>query len=130
MSPPRRDDRSRLSRPTVPGELVDPVPVGDAAARVGAELGLSEPRVFSRLVEAWPEIVGPVVAAHSRIRAVRHGVVEVVVDSPAWSTEFRYLERDLVERASAVVGAGAVTGVRAFVGGRSGPPPEADPTGR
>jgi hypothetical protein len=117
------DPRRRLSRPRLPGEVVDPVAVGDAAAMVGAELGLAEPRVFTKIVDAWPELVGEMVAAHSRIRAVRDGVLEVVVDSPAWATEFRYLEGDLVARASRLVGAGVVVGVRATV---EGPAPDGD----
>lgn len=117
----RRDDpRRRLSRPRVPGEPIDPVPVGDAAAMVGAELGLAEPLVFTRIVEAWSDLVGEMLAAHSRVRAVRNGILEVVVDSPAWATEFRYLERDLVARASRLVGEGVVGGVRAVVEGPGG----------
>lgn len=110
-----RDPRRRLSRPRLPGEMGDPVSVGDAASMVGEELGLAEPRVFSRVVERWADLVGEAVAAHSRVRAVRNGVIEVAVDSPAWATEFRYLEGDLVGRVSAVVGEGVVTGVRAVV---------------
>lgn len=117
MSRPDRDPRKRLSRPRMPGEMVDPVPVGDAAALVGRELGLAEPLVFTRLVEAWAELVGEVVAAHSRVRGVRNGVLEVVVDSPGWATEFRYLETDLVARASRLVGEGVVAGIRVTVEG-------------
>lgn len=124
MTKPKRDPRKRLSRPRVPGEMVDPVSVGDAAALVGAELGLAEPVVFTRLVDAWPQMVGETLAAHSHVRGVRNGVLEVVVDSPGWATELRYLERDLVERASEVVGAGFVVSVRAAVDGSSGAGPE------
>ena len=92
MSRPDRDARRRLSRPRMPGEMGEPVSIGDAAALVGDELGLAEPLVFSRLVEAWPELVGPAIAAHSRVRSVRNGTIEVLVDSPAWASEFRYLE--------------------------------------
>jgi predicted nucleic acid-binding Zn ribbon protein len=97
----------------------DPVSVGDAAAMVGQELGLAEPLVFTRLVDAWADLVGDAIAAHSRVRAVRNGVIEVVVDSPAWASEFRYLESDLVARASRLVGDGVVGGVRATVEGPS-----------
>lgn len=117
----------------MPGELVDPVPIGEAAALVGAELGLADPAVFTRVVDAWPELVGEMLAAHSRVRAVRNGVVEVGVDSPGWATEFRYLERDLVERVSQLVGAGVVEAVRATVDAPRGTgpehPAEGDPEG-
>jgi len=119
VSRPDRDPRKRLSRPRMPGEMVDPVSIGDAAALVGHELGLAEPLVFTRLVTGWSDLVGEAVAAHSRIRGVRNGVLEVVVDSPGWATEFRYLESDLVARASRLVGAGVVVGIRVTVEGPS-----------
>jgi hypothetical protein len=111
----RRDPKQRLSRSRVPGETGDPIPVGDAAAMVSAELGLAEPRVHARLVAAWSDIVGPTLGAHSRVRALRDGVLEIVVDSPAWATELRYLADDLIQRVSRLVGPGVVTAVRASV---------------
>jgi len=114
----------------MPGEMVDPVSVGDAAALVGAELGLAAPLVFTRIVEAWPDLVGEMLAAHSRVRSVRNGVLEVLVDSPGWATEFRYLESDLVARASQLVGDGVVRAVRATVERPDDPPGEPRETGR
>jgi hypothetical protein len=61
---------------------------------------------------------------------VRNGVVEVLVDSPGWATEFRYLESDLVERASRLVGEGVVRAVRASVERPDEPPGEPGETGR
>jgi predicted nucleic acid-binding Zn ribbon protein len=99
----------------MPGELGEPVSIGDAAALVGDELGLAEPRSFARLVDSWSDVVGDAVAQHSRARGVRNGVLEIVVDAPAWATQLRYLEADLVDRASRVVGAGVVSAVRISV---------------
>ncbi len=123
MSRPERDPRRRLSRPRLPGETGEPVSVGDAATMIGQELGLAEPLVFTRIVAAWSDLVGEAVAGHSRVRAVRNGVLEVVVDSPGWATEFRYLESDLVARAARLVGADVIRGVRATV---EGPPSGGD----
>ena len=129
MSRPDRDARRRLSRPRMPGEMGEPVSIGDAAALVGDELGLPQPLVFSRLVEPWPELLRPAIAAHSRVRSVRNGTIEVLVDSPAWASEFRYLESDLVAGASRLVGEGVVARVRATVEGPSngGREPGANP---
>ena len=110
-----RDSRRRLSRPVIPGELSEPVSIGDAAALVGNELGLAEPLSFTRLIDAWSDIVGDAIAQHSRPRGVRNGVLEIVVDAPAWATQLRYLEADLVERASQLVGPGVVSAVRISV---------------
>ncbi len=130
MTRPERDPRRRLSRPRLPGDLGDAVSVGDAAAMIGAELGLADPQVFGRVVAAWPELVGEAVAAHSEVRSVRDGVVDVVVDSPAWATEFRYLEADLVARVSRLVGDGVVRAVRASVRTPGGDGPERRPPPR
>ena len=117
MSARRRggNDRKRLSRPGMPGELSEPVSIGDAAALVGDELGLAEPQLFTRLIDAWNDIVGDAIAHHSRPRNVRNGVLDIVVDAPAWATELRYLEADLVARASRLVGPGVVSAVRISV---------------
>ena len=99
---------------------------GDCAALGGDELGLAEPRSFARLVDSWNDVVGDAVAQHSRARGVRNGVLEIVVDAPAWATPLRYLEADLVDRASRLVGPGVVSAVRVSVDpGPSGPAPEA-----
>ena len=111
----RGNDRRRLSKSSMPGETGEPVSIGDAAAMVGAELGLADPRSFGRLTAAWPEIVGDSIARHSRVRGVRNGVLEVAVDGAVWATQLRYLEADLVEAASRLVGAGVVASVRVSI---------------
>jgi hypothetical protein len=99
----------------MPGETGEPVSVGDAAARIGAELGLADPRSFGRLTTAWPEIVGDAIAQHSRVRGIRNGVLEVAVDGAVWATQLRYLEADLVDQASRLVGEGVVASVRVSI---------------
>ena len=117
-----RPDRRRLSRPRLPGEPGEPVSIGEAVAMVGRELGLAEPQAFAAVDDAWPELVGEAIAAHSRVRSIRDGLLDVGVDSPAWATPLRYLETDLVERASQLLGPGVVTAVRVSVEGGSGGP--------
>lgn len=114
---PGRPDRRRLSRPRLPGEPGEAVTIGEAVAMVGRELGLAEPEAFTAVTTAWPELVGEAVAAHSRVRSIRDGLLDVGVDSPAWATPMRYLETDLVERASQLLGPGVVTAVRVSVEG-------------
>jgi predicted nucleic acid-binding Zn ribbon protein len=108
----------------MPGETGEPVAVGDAAAMVGEQLGLAEPRSSARLQEAWTEIVGDAIARHSHVRGVRKGVLDVVVDGPVWATQLRYLDADLVEAASRLVGPGVVNAVRVTVDDGSRERPE------
>jgi predicted nucleic acid-binding Zn ribbon protein len=60
--------------------------------------------------------MGDDVAAHARLVSVRDGVLTVAVDDPIWATQLRYLETAVLERATAVVGAGLVTSLRVRVG--------------
>jgi hypothetical protein len=106
---------SRSRRSGVPGEEPDPVPVGDALAVLGEELGLADPGVVGALAGRWAEVVGPALAEHARLRSLRGDVVTVVVDSGAWATQVRYLERDVLERIAGVVGPGAVRALRVVV---------------
>ncbi|MFM8848131.1 MAG: DciA family protein [Actinomycetota bacterium] len=59
--------------------------------------------VFSR----WTELVGDAVAQHVRPLKLDRGVLVVQVDDPAWATQMRFLESDLLERLSAA-GSGPV----------------------
>ena len=95
----------------------EPTPLRDTLAEVGAELGLPEPGPLELLTKHWAEIVGPTIAAHARVGAVRDGTLTVVVEAAAWATQLRYLEDDVVRRAAETVGEGVVRGVRVKVEG-------------
>ncbi len=94
----------------------DPVPLSDALAKVGAELGLPPGDAHGTLDARWSEVMGADVAAHARLVSVREGTLTVAVDDPIWATQLRYLETTVLERAAALVGPGAVTSVRVRVG--------------
>jgi hypothetical protein len=94
----------------------EPVSLSDTLAAVGAELGIPAGNVHGVLDDRWVDVVGDDVAAHARLVSVRDGVLTVAVDDPIWATQLRYLETAVVERATALVGQGAVTSVRVRVG--------------
>jgi predicted nucleic acid-binding Zn ribbon protein len=108
MSKPRRANRSGSG---------EPVPLGDAVAAVGKELGLPEPNDLATLATAWSDIVGATIAAHASVRSVRDGVCTVEVDAAGWATQIRYAEQQVVERAAIWCGPGVVTSVRVLVAG-------------
>jgi predicted nucleic acid-binding Zn ribbon protein len=68
-----------------------PRPVGDALRAVRRQLGTPEPSVLERVQAAWADVVGDVLAAHSRPLHLRAGVLRVHADDPAWAGQFRYL---------------------------------------
>jgi len=93
----------------------EPVVLGDALAALGRELGVPSPATLRALADVWPDVVGGALARHSRVRSVRDGECVVEVDGPAWATQLRYLENDLVERAARACGPGVVSSVRVVV---------------
>ena len=110
------DPMRRRFRPRgVPGEETDPVAIGEALAAIGSELGLADPGVVSTLADRWGELVGPALAGSARLRALRGDVITVAVDSGAWATQIRYLERELLDRIAELVGVGVVREVRVVV---------------
>jgi predicted nucleic acid-binding Zn ribbon protein len=64
--------------------------------------------VFGR----WAQLVGEEIAEHARPVALREGELTVQANSTAWATQLRLLQRQLLGRISAGVGAGVVTKLR------------------
>lgn len=92
----------------LPGEVPDPKPVGASLDRVAASLGVTRASTLSAVFASWPELVGESVAQHARPRSLKAGTLVVAVDEPAWATQLRWLEADLVTRLNEALGAGQV----------------------
>jgi predicted nucleic acid-binding Zn ribbon protein len=86
--------------------------VGESLGRVAASLG-----VDPALVTRWAELVGESVAEHTRPRGLRDGTLLVVVDDPAWATQLRWLEADLVARLGELLGPDRVQKIEVRVRG-------------
>jgi predicted nucleic acid-binding Zn ribbon protein len=99
----------------VPGEPVDPTPLTEALAEVGADLGLADPGVVGVLSARWSEVVGPAIAPNARLRALRGSTLTIAVETGAWATQLRYLEDALLARIDAMIGTGVVEHVRVIV---------------
>ncbi|HEX7123472.1 MAG TPA: DUF721 domain-containing protein [Gemmatimonadaceae bacterium] len=76
-----------------------PEPLGEALRRFLDGAGLA-PRVEQAAVlEEWPRVVGPTVAAVTRPMAVTaDGTLFVAVRTAAWMSELALLEREIVSR--------------------------------
>src|SRR5262249_25395985 len=98
-SGPRPDDRH-------------PQFVGRLASRLIAQRGGTD-RVSSGVVFArWTQLVGPDIAEPSEPVSLRDGELLVRASSTAWATQLRLLQRQLIARITATVGAGVVTRLR------------------
>jgi predicted nucleic acid-binding Zn ribbon protein len=93
----------------------EPRRLRDSLAEVSADLGLPEPDALALLIEEWERLVGPDVAPHCRLTSLRDGVLRVTVDTAPRGTQLRYLEGELVERASSLLGPDVVRELRVRV---------------
>jgi predicted nucleic acid-binding Zn ribbon protein len=83
--------------------------------QVALSLGAPSPKTLAAIFGSWPEMVGEIIAAHAQPRRLEAGTLIIDVDDPAWATELRFRETDLVTRAAAVAGEGEVRRIRVTV---------------
>jgi predicted nucleic acid-binding Zn ribbon protein len=57
-----------------------------------------EVRGAAGLFGRWEQLVGPDIAAHTRLVGVRDRTLVVATDDPAWAAELRWLTSDLMAR--------------------------------
>jgi predicted nucleic acid-binding Zn ribbon protein len=91
------------------------VPLRDALAAVGKELGLTPASAQGVLEAALARVLGPSVAAHARVRGVRRGVCTIEVDGPAWATPVRYAADAFQKAANAGLETPAIASVNVVV---------------
>jgi predicted nucleic acid-binding Zn ribbon protein len=70
-------------------------------SRLGSETAEAVGGVFGR----WSSIVGEQIAAHVSPLRIEDGRLLVEVDDPAWATQVRFLERDIVRKVQDASGA-------------------------
>ena len=87
-----------------------PRKIGDGLDRV-----VPGGRAFTTLLDDWSTIVGEGLAARARPTALHGTTLVIAVDDPAWATQLRYLETDLLQRFADAVGTGTVAEIRVVV---------------
>ena len=93
--------------------------VGSVLPRVLKGLKLDKVLAAQPAVDSWPQIAGPKTAEHTRAVEVDGKTLVVVVDSPAWMVQLRFLKPQLIKKIDARVGRGLITDLR-FVLGHGG----------
>ncbi len=79
-------------------------------------LGLAAVAAQARLARAWPEIVGPLLAAKTCPARLKGGVLTVCAVSSAWAQELSLSRATVLERIDGVLARGTVREVRVIVG--------------
>ncbi|MBM3332041.1 DUF721 domain-containing protein [candidate division WOR-3 bacterium] len=90
--------------------------VGSVLPRVLKGLKLDKVLAAQPAVDSWPQIAGPKTAEHTRAVEVDGKTLVVVVDSPAWMVQLRFLKPQLLKKIEGRVGKGLVTDLRFVLG--------------
>jgi predicted nucleic acid-binding Zn ribbon protein len=67
---------------------------------------------------AWPQVVGPAIAAAAQPTAERGGVVTVSCSASVWAQELDLMSVQIIERLNAAVGSGRISRLRCIATGR------------
>ena len=94
-----------------------PLPGDGEPHRVGDSLDRIVPggRSFRLLMEQWDSLVGEGLGARTRPSGLHGSTLVIAVDDPAWATQLKYLEGDLLGRFAEALGTGVVTDFRVVV---------------
>lgn len=63
-------------------------------------------------LECWPDVVGPMIAEHSRAISLHDGLLQVQVDGSVWAQELTMLQEDIKAAFACRLGDGAVREIR------------------
>jgi len=84
----------------------------DVLLRNLREQGLETPLKQKRLVEAWSEIVGPVITRYTLNTYIYNQTLFVHLSNPALRSDLSMMRQELVKKLNAVVGEQVITDIR------------------
>ena len=93
----------------------DPKAVGPVLDQLLHSLGAPPADALATLFERWHELAGLPLADHGVPMSLEGGVLAVKVGEPAWSTEWRYRQGEVMRRCDEALGGGVVTRVEVQV---------------
>lgn len=76
----------------------DPRPLSSGIDRLLSSLRGGSRQTTVTVFSRWTELVGEPVAAHVRPVKLDRGTLVVEVDDPAWATQMKFLEGDVLAR--------------------------------
>jgi predicted nucleic acid-binding Zn ribbon protein len=86
--------------------------VKDIILRTMREQGLETPLQQKRLVEAWPEVAGPVIARYTLNTYIYNQTLFVRLSNPALRSDLSMMRQELVKKLNDYVGEQIITDVR------------------
>ena len=97
--------------------MTEPKPLSDGLGAVVRSLHGTDVPTVRGVFDGWADAVGPLIAAHVSPVKLDGAVLLLEVDEPAWATQVRFLEQDLLARLRSATGAN-VERVEVRVAGR------------
>jgi predicted nucleic acid-binding Zn ribbon protein len=95
----------------------DPAAVGPVLDELLHGLGAPPADALASLFERWHELAGLPLADHGVPMSLERGVLSVKVGEPAWSTEWRYRQGEVLRRCDELLGEGTVTRIEVRIRG-------------
>ena len=86
--------------------------VKDVILRTLREQGLETPLKQKRLIEAWPEIAGPLIASYTLNTYIYNQTLYVRLSSPSLRADLSMRRQEFVERLNATVGEQVISDIR------------------
>ena len=80
--------------------------------RTMREQGLDTPLYQKRLVEAWPQVAGPVIMRYTMNTYIYNQTLYVRLSNPALRADLSMRRQELTQRLNAVVGEQVITDIR------------------
>lgn len=102
----------------LPGNSPDPQPLSKALDAVMRGLGAPEGSGVHLVFDRWAEVVGQGLAARTRPLKIDGTRLVLAVDEPAMATHVRFLQAELLQRLSELLGPGRVTALDLRVGAK------------
>jgi predicted nucleic acid-binding Zn ribbon protein len=96
-------------RPLPDPDGPQPAPVGIALDAVLRDLRAPTASVVRSIFDSWSDVVGPQIAQHATPASLQDGVLVLAVSDPAWATQLRFLQADLLAKVVEALGPGEVT---------------------
>jgi predicted nucleic acid-binding Zn ribbon protein len=81
------------------------------------EEGLETPLLQQRVVNAWEQVAGPMVARYTTEKFVKNQMLFVKITNPALRQDLSMMRAQFVKRLNAAVGSSVVTDVRVVLRG-------------
>jgi predicted nucleic acid-binding Zn ribbon protein len=93
----------------------EPQSLSESVDRLVRSLGAPSAKLTRSVFADWDDIVGPAISPHARPHALRERTLVVAVADPAWATQLRFLEGELLERISAATGSDEIRAIEVRV---------------